>query len=386
MTRSAGPPDEETTEPTTQKRRLFPPPSRSAQKSEDSGVPLTPDRAREVLETCDHEAFFKSVAGLARPGHGSVLQTMSYSPEVDFHRADCVVVEPDPANIDTMLLYSKAAWPTFEADLLNPMLDSRYDELRAEVYYRLVEESGNLALVTNHGEIIDIAVVLSAFAIATVMRADHYGVLGESTSIDELAPHLNLLVSRMVATTAAFGLPTMNVLQTMCRTYLSVPQTISRRKARIDPTLARASNVLARSELANQLDQGGQLLAMAASGSQDLRLAAGLMQRVRTNWRSLRHEDPGEEPSLHLQPLYDGTINLMLACRYVVPVAISLNRAHPACVLGAITRVKTPDDCHDIMRWIASTHETATGVATVYHSHEDPLLDQVRSVIRQRSS
>ena len=54
----------------------------------------------------------------------------------------------------------------------------------------------------------------------------------------------------------------------------------------------------------------------------------------------------------------------------------------PRWVAGALTRVRTSEDCHDVMHWIASAHEHATGIDTVYHQREDDLLTQVRDALR----
>jgi hypothetical protein len=70
---------------------------------------------------------------------------------------------------------------------------------------------------------------------------------------------------------------------------------------------------------------GGQVLAMAASGSQDISAAAGMARKARAAWKQRRGEEAPESATLHLQPLYNGTINLMLGCRYVLPVAINLD-------------------------------------------------------------
>ena len=246
----------------------------------------------------------------------------------------------------------------------------------------LTNQVRNIALVTNHGQIIDIALILGALELALVAETRTFGVLDERIDVNQLIPRCNLMLSKMVATTQVFGIPTPQVLQAVCRCFYSVPQTASRRRARLDPEISRANNLAMRAELEERLSVGGQVLAMAASGSQDLRLAAGLVQKVRTTWRQRRGEDPGNNASLHLQPLYNGTINLMLTCEYVLPVALSLERDHPACAVGPITRVRDAQDCHDVMRWIATAHGEATGVTTVYHEHEDDLLTQVRAVLR----
>ena len=136
-----------------------------------------------------------------------------------------------------------------------------------------------------------------------------------------------------------------------------------------------------RHELDVQLAEGGQILAMAASGSQDLSLAAGLMQKVRTQWRQRRGVDPGDmrhaAPAAALRRHDDADV--------VVPVRAAdrdLPRpGHPACVVGDITRVREKEDCHRIMEWIAEAHQVATGIPTIYHRHEDDLLTQIRSVV-----
>jgi len=340
------------------------------------------DRALKLLADADPVAYHKSISGLLRSGPGSLLQPMPYSSSFEYHDPRCVSLEPDQTGVDTMRLYCHAAYPEFAQVLGQPFDDPALDHLIASVYHGIMNEGINVALVTNHGQIHDIALVLAALVMALCSEDRTFGVLGERTNLEEISLRSNLLLSRMVAATQVFTVPTTQVLQAMCRTFYSMPQTASRRRAKLDPALAKANNLVMRDKLERQLADGGQLLAMAASGSQDISLAAGLVQKVRASWRQRRGEEPGDSPSLHLQPLYNGTINLMLACHYVLPVAISLDPSHPACEVGALTRVRTSEDCHDVMHWIATAHEHATGVATVYHQREDDLLTQVRAVLR----
>jgi len=293
-----------------------------------------------------------------------------------------VVVEPAQSGIETMQLYCHAAYRDFDKHLAEPFDAPELDHLISSVYHGLVNEVINIALVTNHGQIHDIALVLAALVLALCNEDRTFGVLGERTTLEEISLKSNLLLSRMVAATQVFSVPTTEVLQAMCRTFYSVPQTASRRRAKLDPELARANNLVMRDLLERQLSSGGQLLAMAASGSQDISLASGLARKVRSAWRQRRGEERSDTPSLHLQPLYNGTIQLMLACHYVLPVAISLDGDHPACEVGGLTRVRTSEDCHDVMHWIAAAHEQATGIDTVYHQREDDLLTQVRAALR----
>jgi hypothetical protein len=293
-----------------------------------------------------------------------------------------VVVQPEPVDAEVIELYGRGAYPYFEEHLLDAFAAPELHHLLNDLYHSLVYDGLNVALVTNHGQIIDIALVLGALEL-TMCRPDRrFGVLGEQMSMADIVQRSNLLLSRMVVTRQVFGIPTPTVLSGMCRAFYSVPQTASRRRAKIEPEVCRANNLVMRDRLAGQLEKGGQILAMAASGSQDITLAANVAARLRTSWRNRRGELHDDQPSLHLQPLYNGTISLMLACRYVLPVSISLNREHPACVIGEISRVNEPDDCHDVMDWIAASHEEATGISTVYHRQENDLLGRVRDAIR----
>jgi hypothetical protein len=369
---------EEATRPGTRR-------SRSDKIRPDKAKPEVPTQdplvaARERLEAADPEATYKSLLSLVRTDHADVLSTFEYNPALVFHDPQCVKVEPDPSGLETVDLYAHAAFPEFDRVLAEPFADPRNDHLFNSLRNLLFNENQNVAMVTNHGQIIDIALVIGAMLLSVCAADRTFGVLDERVELDDLADRTNVLVSRMVATQGAFGVPAIQVLQIGARTFLSIPQTASRKRAKLDPEITRANNIVMRHELDQQMARGGQLLAMAASGSQDLSLAAGLMKKARNAWLKRRGEEPPEESTLHLQPLYDGTIKLMAACDYVLPVAISMDPAKPCCVLGEMTRLHEPDDCHRVMDWIAQAHQDATGVPTVYHWQEDDLLSQVRTL------
>ena len=338
------------------------------------------EQARAVLAAADPGHVHRMVSALARPSHDSVLQALPYTPALSFHDPSCVVVEPEPMGIETPELYARAAYHDWDRVLVDAFAAPDHAETLTGLFHLVFNEGANVALVTNHGQIIDIALVMAALQSA-MMRPDRaFGVLGERVAQEDLAMRTNVLVSRMVTTRQAFSVPAVQVLQSAARTYLSIPQTASRRRVRMDNEIVKANNVVMRHELDERLAGGGQILAMAASGSQDLTLPR-LVHRARAMWRQRRGDDPGEARTLHLQPLYDGTVALMQSCRYVLPVAICLDPATPACAIGGITRVREADDCHRIMDWIALAHQEATGVPTLYHWHEDDLLTQVRALI-----
>lgn len=335
--------------------------------------------ASALLQTADPKEYFDSVSGLARSDHSSLLSPLEFDPDVPFHYPTATTVEPEPQGIETVQLYAQTASPLFDRQIAAPFADPGRADLLADIHHRLMIDGRNVALITNHGDIVDIAVVLAGLTVA-MCDGRTYGVLEEELDLVDLADHFNIMVSRMVTTRAAFGIPAVSVVSNMARTFLSLPQTHSRRRARIDPDLVRASNVLIRADLGRQLAKGGQLLAMAASGSQDLSLAVNFAARVRNAWQGFRGED-NEGPSLHLQPLYSGTMKIMLECEDVLPLAVCMDPKNPATELGSITRVRTEDDCHRVMDWIAAAHQRATGITTVYHDAEDDLLANIRAAI-----
>ncbi len=362
-------------------------PTAAAEQAPGADAPYpTPDspieEARRLLESSDGATYYKALSGLARQGHHALLEPLPYSTSLEFHDPACVVVDPRAGNTDTIELFANAAYPHF-GWLLERFRDPVVAERLDALYQMVFNEGANVAVVTNHGQIIDIALVGGAMIDAMCTAGRSYGVLGEEIEVADLAERFNVLVSRMVTTRMAFNIPAMQVLQVGARTFLSVPQTHTRRRAKLDPALVRANNQLMRHELDLQLSEGGQVLAMAASGSQDLSVTVGMVQKLATQWRQLRGVDPGDAAeTVHLQPLYDGTMNLMLGCRFVLPIAVSLDPAHLALEVGSLTRVREKNDCHRVMEWIADAHQQSTGLPTIYHRQEDDLLTQVRSVVK----
>jgi hypothetical protein len=334
---------------------------------------------KKLLAHADPKEYFDTVSGLARSDQSTLLSPLEFDPEAPFHSPLATLVEPDPQGIETVKVYARTVSPTFDEEITAPFIDPARADLITDIHHRLMVDGRNLALVTNHGDIADIALVLGGLTLA-MCDGRRYGVLEEELTQNDLAEHFNLMVSRMVTTRSAFGIPALSIISSMARTFLSLPQTHSRRRARIDPDLVRASNLLMRADLDRYLREGGQLLAMAASGSQDLSLAAHIASRVHKAWQAFRGEDH-DGPSMHLQPLYPGTINIMLECEDILPLAVCRDPKNPTTVLGSITRVQTEDDCHRVMDWIASAHQRGTGITTIYHDSEDALLSNIRAAM-----
>lgn len=357
-------------------------PAKGAERAPDR-APSSVEDARAVLAEVDPAQFHRALSALVREGHSSLLGPLPYTPGLEFQDPANVVVEPKTQGLDTIELYARAAYPEFDEVMVAPFRAPEVARELTSLHHLLTGEGANVAVVTNHGQIIDIALVAGALAVAMCEPGRSFGVLGEHVELEQLSPRINMMISRMISTRQIFNVPALQVLQQCgARMFLSVPQTASRRRLKLEPSVVKANNVLVRHELDRRLSEGGQALLMAASGSQDLSLAARSMQKVRSQFRQRRGVDPGERDTLHLQPLYNGTMELMLNCRYALPVAVSLNPAAPALVVGDITRVREKEDCHRIMEWIADAHQQATSIPTIYHRQEDDLLTQVRQLVK----
>jgi hypothetical protein len=63
------------------------------------------EQAQAILEDADPVAYYRMLNGLVRSSHSSLLQALPYTPSLEFHNPTCVVVEPEPSNIETVGLY-----------------------------------------------------------------------------------------------------------------------------------------------------------------------------------------------------------------------------------------------------------------------------------------
>ena len=63
---------------------------------------LSYDEAVELLVDCDPAAFYESLVSLSRPSHGELLQPLPYSPDLTAHIPGCIVIEPEPTDVETV--------------------------------------------------------------------------------------------------------------------------------------------------------------------------------------------------------------------------------------------------------------------------------------------
>lgn len=152
----------------------------------------------------------------------------------------------------------------------------------------------NVMLVTNHGEIADVAIALAGFY-------SHLKRRGQRAST-------GIVISRMVSFLGyKIGdetMPATEVLKYLCDDlYLSFPRTDSMSNTKIPKTLVKMYNKDLRYSIGWQLTKGRHLMAVAASGTTDKPL-------------------PDDPDTVVLSRLTEGTIELLTKNALVVPTAV----------------------------------------------------------------
>lgn len=163
----------------------------------------------------------------------------------------------------------------------------------------LLKGGNNVILVTNHGDLIDIAVTQTAF----------YSLLDQMG----YEPKTGIIISKMVSYLAYMlgdkPAPTVEVLKMLeTETFLSVPRTKSAEKkglSRLRFDEADRQNKQMRDRIEQLLGRGGVLLGLAASGTTD------------------KSDPEGDPDVLLMEGITPGTYNIVKGERnYRVPVAV----------------------------------------------------------------
>jgi hypothetical protein len=224
-----------------------------------------------------------------------------------------------------------------------PLLDSMREKL---------DSAENIIVVTNHGEIYDIAVILASLRVALGRH------LQDNAEQPLSADRFNIIVHRMIS---QIGLPdehdpnntapALSILQLIGETYLSFPRTENAKKARIPHALDKTCTELMLSKLSNKMSQGGQVLAFAPSGSKDesLRDRFGKSRKV-------------------IKPVNSGTHRLMRQEKtWVLGVGVALDQKDgAACSISDLVQCNTDEECHQLLESIADRHTLLTGIKTFY--------------------
>lgn len=191
----------------------------------------------------------------------------------------------------------------------------------------------NIIVITNHGEIKDIAIVLAAY---------YAGIKQAGQKNDrEYEFSNNILLSKMIAylDVPLIGQPAVDVLGKMCdKQYFSFPKTDTIKNSKISPSLVDAYNWSLRELIKLRLHGGGNLFAIAPSGTVDKPL------------------DPDNPNSLSMAPIGKGTAKILTAPNTkVLPVATWLQDDTPVFEpLGIPRSLESEEDVHAAMSDIAS--------------------------------
>ena len=233
------------------------------------------------------------------------------------------------------------------ARLAEPNFDAILDRLAAyenagREISRLGEdlEAGQkIILVTNHGHIKDIVIALAAFYVALSERGYQFET---SLIMSKMISHLGFLTTTN---------PAIDVLKIGCsRGYLSFPRTSSTEGSKIADGLISAYNGTLRQIIKLHQRKGGNLFAMAPSGTTD---------------KALDPDKPNEYTLGRIGP----SAKLMIGKEYkVVPVAIWLNDDEPVFEICDIPRsLADEEEADGVMQLIATTlNEHVAGKEFVY--------------------
>jgi hypothetical protein len=252
-------------------------------------------------------------------------------------------VNPDIYEAQSLLTYKVSGKPQGPgmAELVATGVEPRFPELthkleELEQKYGEVSRLGehlkqgqNIILVTNHGDIKDIAYTLAAYY--AKLKQHGYENFHSSLVMSKIISFLGINLGEDAD-------PATNILKTICDTqYFSFPRTKSIRESKIASRVVDTYNEGARFAMERQLSEGSNLFAMAASGTKDKPLS----------------DDP---QTLQLTTIGHGTAKLMMQKdSLVVPVAIWVDDKKILFEPCDIPRsVQTEDEAHAVMETIAN--------------------------------
>ncbi|MDQ5885717.1 MAG: hypothetical protein QG628_114 [Patescibacteria group bacterium] len=216
-----------------------------------------------------------------------------------------------------------------------------------------LDSDENIVIITNHGEIYDIAIIQAALRVALARHA----VDNERPLLT--ADRFNLIVNRMISQLGvpdkenpdSVPAPALSILQLVGETYLSFPRTENSKKAQIPPELDRKCNDLMLESLGNKMSTGGQILAFAPSGSTD----ESILDKFGKIFKVIK-------------PVNAGTYRLMQQDKtWILAVGVALNQdSGPVCSVSDLTKCQTDDECDELLDSIAERHAGLTKIKTVY--------------------
>lgn len=244
-------------------------------------------------------------------------------------------VEGDPQHAATIEYIAKTAdarFPRYIESLQNPE-----NKTTVRTAGEIIKSGGNVILLTNHGNLIDIALAM----------AGNYCVMDRSGYRPKTGIIISKTISRVgyVLDKEAPPVPATDVLKLLCNDiYLSFPRTESMMKSRIANFLSddvSSHNRRLRKNIAGRLETGGYMLAVAGSGATD-------------------KQDPADPDTIRMGRVSDGMIDMMKTKKdskkttLVLPMAVWLNgeeAVYDFC--GGLQAVTHEEEAHGLMQQIA---------------------------------
>jgi hypothetical protein len=242
-------------------------------------------------------------------------------------------------NLETINFYATAA--AGEAvfpgrfQYLAGAFNERRDLLDTISHY--LKDGKNIALVTNHSQLHDIAIA--------------QGALIYALQDPELIPNNAIVISKLITRIEAFGLPATSVVGNLAHCFFSIPRTKSIFRSSIDNDVATIANTDMIRRLGSFMNEpAGKLVAIAPSGSTDE-----------------RHIEDNTLRKLTMQRMSSGTAMLLNQFDYVLPVAIWLEARQDrySISIGDIKKLHD-SEAHNVMNWLAAEISHLAGVTTEY--------------------
>lgn len=253
--------------------------------------------------------------------------------------------------VDVFHVVGEPMSPDF-IDAAAPLVESSYEQVREDFCNNpsnvaaldnageILDAGESVLLATNHTELIDIAIVGAAVN-GYLKRQNHNFSTGLIVS-----KMVSLIGPRALKDEAGEPVSAVNALKWLCDdVYMSYPKTETTKNiplAQSMPNVIQSHNKKLRDAIAQRLDEGGVLLAVAPSGTTD---------RVQP--------DNGICVMQEVQP---GTARLMAhENTSVLPIAVNFKCPTPYMeVCDAPRKLSSPDEVHLVMEQIASTLQERT--------------------------
>lgn len=294
-----------------------------------------------LLEKYDNEDTYSKIEEMGQRNLSELLQSMHYDKTKPYHSIKNCLCETTPISNSDLAPLGPAAHPNFE---VIPPAWRQHEDMLGFMAGEISRSGENFTVVTNHSNVIDIALVLGGLRLEITKYLDRY-----NCDENDFSANTGIVISRGITTTQValsgmgYTMPAVEAIQLFTNVFFSFPTTVTVRNKNFPSELVRLSNELTKLEIDKFRASGGTIMAVAPSASKDVLLR----ERV------------------HMQPLKNGTMDMMKG--WIIPVAITLDGSDPACEVLPWRYVDSYEGCHDTMRDIAKACHRQTLVPHYYH-------------------